>query len=146
MDDQQIDKLIRDVWTPNAKIRMWYDKDTYITMMHVYFHKLRTPRTHAPEFNLPPKEKMDMGEIRKHYPAYYQELREYLILSMKHDEEGYYYSAIQEEGQPPIRSKYLHMFEMDHIVPISKGGLTVKENLQMITRIQNRKKGANIAP
>lgn len=85
-----------------------------------------------------------MGEIRKHYPAYYQELREYLILSMKRDEEGYYYSAIQEEGQPPIRSKYLHMFEMDHIVPISKGGLTVKENLQMITRIQNRKKGASI--
>ena len=75
-----------------------------------------------------------------------QELREYLILNMKRDEEGYYYSAIQEEGQPPIRSKYLHMFEMDHIVPISKGGLTVKENLQMITRIQNRKKGANTAP
>ena len=144
MDDQQIDKLIRDVWTHNAKIRMWYDKDTYITMMHVYIHKLRTPRIHAPEFNLPPKEKMDMGEIRKHYPAYYQELREYLILSMKRDEEGYYYSAIQEEGQPPIRSKYLHMFEMDHIVPISKGGLTVKENLQMITRVQNRKKGASI--
>ena len=83
-----------------------------------------------------------LGEIKKYYPAYYQELREYLILNMKKDEEGYYYSAIQEEGKPPVRSKYLYMFEMDHIVPISKGGLTVKENLQMIFRTQNIAKGA----
>ena len=87
-----------------------------------------------------------MGEIKKHYPAYYHELREYLILGMRKDEDGYYYSAIQEEGKPPIRSKHLGMFEMDHIIPISKGGLTVKENLQMITRKQNREKGSKILP
>lgn len=85
-----------------------------------------------------------MWEIKKHYPAYYHELREYLILNMRKDEDGYYYSAIQEDGQPPIRSKHLRMFEMDHIIPISKGGLTIKENLQMITHQQNMQKGAKI--
>ena len=89
---------------------------------------------------------MDMWEIKKHYPSYYNELREYLILNMKKDDEGYYYSAIQEEGKAPIRSKQLHLFEMDHIIPISRGGLTVKENLQMITRKQNREKGNKILP
>jgi hypothetical protein len=102
---------------------------------------MKPGKVRTPEFVLPPKEKMDMGEVKKHYPEYYQELRNYLILNMPRDEEGYYYSAIQEEGKPPVRSRYLYMFEMDHKKPISKGGLTVKENLQMITRIQNRAKG-----
>lgn len=122
---------------------MWYDKDFYYGMMHIYFNRLTPKALNTPKFIRPPKEKMDMGEIRKYYPAYYHELREYLILSMKRDEEGYYYSAIQEDGKPPFRSKHLRMFEMDHIKPISKGGLTIKENLQMIFRSQNINKGAH---
>ena len=87
---------------------------------------------------------MDMQELKKYYPEYFRELREYLILHMKKDEEGYYYSAVQEDGEPPVRSKHLAAFEMDHIIPISKGGLTVKENLQMITRKQNREKSDSV--
>ena len=146
MSEQQINEVIQTVWNHNTKVRSWYDKDFYYGMMRVYFNRMTPSTLRAPEFILPPKEQMDMGEIKKHYPAYYHELREYLILGMKRDEEGYYYSAMQEEGQPPIRSKHLGMFEMDHIRPISKGGLTVKENLQMITRKQNREKGAKILP
>ena len=137
-----IEKIITDVWDNSAKVRMWYDHDFYRGMMHVYFNRKNTPKLNAPEFTRPPKEKMDMGELKKYYPAYYQELRGYLLQSMQKDEEGYYYSAIQEEAAPS-RSKYLHMFEMDHIIPISKGGLTVKENLQMILRSQNIRKGNN---
>lgn len=144
MTEQQIDHIIQTVWEHNAKVRSWYEKDFYYGMMRVYFNRMDPATLCAPEFVLPPKEQMDMGEIKKHYPAYYHELREYLILSMKKDEEGYYYSAIQEDGEPPVRSKHLGMFEMDHIIPISKGGLTVKENLQMITRKQNRAKGSKI--
>ena len=141
MTQAQIEEVIQTVWANNSKVRLWYDKELYYGMMRVYFNRMAPAKQKGPEFILPPKEKMDMWEIRKHYPEYYEELRTYLILNMKRDEEGYYYSAIQEEGQPPIRSKYLHMFEMDHIKPISKGGLTVKNNLQMITRKQNREKG-----
>lgn len=146
MSEQQINDVIQTVWEHNAKVRSWYEKDFYYGMMRVYFNRMDSTTLRAPEFVLPPKEEMDMGEIKKHYPAYYHELREYLILSMRKDEEGYYYSAIQEEGEPPIRSKHLRMFEIDHIIPISKGGLTVKENLQMITRKQNRAKGSKILP
>ena len=134
--------LIWEIWQNNAKIRMWYDKDFYFGMMHVYFNRMKPIETNAPVFTMPPKEKMDMGEIRKHYPAYFSELREYLVLNMERDDEGYYYSDMQEEGVPRFRSKHLGMFEMDHIVPISKGGLTVKENLRMISRYENLKKGA----
>lgn len=141
MTDAEIENVIARIWESNSKVRAWYDKEFYYGMMQVYFNRMKPGKVRAPEFVLPPKEKMDMGEVKKHYPEYYQELRNYLILNMPRDEEGYYYSAIQEEGKPPVRSRYLYMFEMDHKKPISKGGLTVKENLQMITRIQNRAKG-----
>ena len=144
MNELEIDNVIQNVWEHNAKVRSWYEKDFYYGMMRVYFNRMNTASIRAPEFKLPPKEQMDMGEIRKHYPEYFEELRQYLILGMKKDEEGYYYSAIQEEGKPPIRFKNLSAFEMDHIIPISKGGLTIKENLQMITRKQNRDKGNKI--
>ena len=137
---KQIEEVIENVWNTNVKVRLWYDKELYYGMMRVYFNKARKIKLQTPEFVLPPKESMDMWELKKYYPEYYNELRNYLILSMTRDEEGYYYSAIQEEGQPPIRSKELRAFEMDHIIPISKGGLTTKENLQMITKKQNREK------
>ena len=141
MTDAEIENVIARIWESNSKVRAWYDKEFYYGMMQVYFNRMKPSKVRTPEFVLPPKEKMDMGEVKKHYPEYYQELRNYLILNMPRDEEGYYYSAIQEEGKPPVRSRYLYMFEIDHKKPISKGGLTVKENLQMITRIQNRAKG-----
>lgn len=146
MSEEDIKNAIWKIWESNSKVRAWYDKDFYYGMMQVYFNRMKPGSVRGPEFILPPKERMDMGEIKKYYPEYYQELRNYLVLGMRRDEEGYYYSAIQEEGKLPVRSKYLHMFEMDHIVPISKGGLTVKENLQMITRIQNREKGNKLVP
>jgi len=144
MTEDDINSVIRNVWKSNAKVRMWFDEDFYFGMMRVYFNR-RTPSNRNTETVLLPKEKMDMGELKKHYNSYYQELRKYLIANMKQDDEGYYYSAIQEEGKPPVRSKHLGMFEMDHIIPISRGGLTVKENLQMITRLQNRIKGQKIS-
>ena len=34
--------------------------------------------------------------------------------------------------------------EVDHIIPIAKGGLHHQDNLQILTMTQNRKKGSNI--
>lgn len=144
MREKEIDAVIEDVWNQNEKIRGWYDKDFYYGLMRVYFNRMSAEASRTPEFVLPQKEKMDMQELKKYYPEYFRELREYLILHMKKDEEGYYYSAVQEDGEPPVRSKHLAAFEMDHIIPISKGGLTVRENLQMITRKQNREKSDSV--
>ena len=142
--ENTLEETLKTIWNNNSKIRSWYDYDFYRGMMHVYLNRWKSHEFSAPKFLLPPKEEMDMGEIKKHYPAYYHELREYLLQKTKRDEDGYYYSAIQEEGKPPFRSKYLMMFEMDHIIPISRGGKTVKENLQLILRSQNIKKGAKV--
>lgn len=144
MSDEQIEEAIKIVWEHNSNVRSWYEKDFYNGMMHVYFNRMKPIVLNKANFILPPKEKMDMGELKKYYPSYYNELREYLILNMKKDEEGYYYSAIQVDGEPPIRSKHLRMFEMDHIIPMSENGLTVKENLQMITWWQNREKSNKV--
>lgn len=144
MSEKEINAVIEDVWNQNENVRDWYDKDFYYGMMRVYFNRMSPETYHAPEFVLPPKEQMDMGELKKYYPAYYHELRSFLILRMKKDEDGYYYSDLQDEEQP-VRSKNLGMFEMDHIIPISKGGLTIKENLQMITRKQNREKSDTLS-
>lgn len=143
-NDSQIEQTIHDVWESIPKIRTWYDKEFYEGIMHVYFNRIKKKATKSPEFILPPKEKMDMGEIKKYYPSYYEELRNYLKHSVKKDEEGYYYSAIQDGDNPPYRSKLWSAFEIDHIIPISKGGLTVKENLQMILRTQNIAKSNKI--
>ncbi len=34
--------------------------------------------------------------------------------------------------------------EVDHIIPIAKGGLHHQDNLQILTMSENRKKGSNI--
>ena len=137
MDEKQINQIIEQVWTSNDKVRSWYNKDYYVGMMWVYFNRMKKHNLNVPEFILPPKERMDMGTLKKYYPSYYEELRNYLVQSMPRDKEGYYYSTIQDGDEAPYRSKYLHAFEMDHIKPISKGGLTEKGNLQMILRKQN---------
>lgn len=141
MTDEALDEILQRIWESNSAVRLWYEHDFYIGMMHVYCNRLKKQHTADPQFILPPKERMDMGELKKYYPAYYHELKEYVFQNAKQDEDGYYYSAIQEEGQPPIRSKYRSFFEIDHIIPISKGGNTTKENLQLLSRKQNRAKG-----
>ena len=137
MSEKDFELVIENIWSSNLKVRSWYNKDHYIGMMHVYRNRMKKSKLNAPEFILPPKERMDMGTLKKYYPAYYEELRNYLKQNTPRDEEGYYYSAIQEGDDAPYRSRYWHAFEMDHIKPISKGGLTEKENLQMILRKQN---------
>ena len=37
---------------------------------------------------------------------------------------------------------YKMHFEIDHIISLSKGGLTTIKNLQLLARWENRKKGA----
>ena len=41
-----------------------------------------------------------------------------------------------------FRSKNKFVFQINHIIPISNYGLTVEENLQLLTRSENGLKGA----
>ncbi|MGL5756585.1 MAG: DEAD/DEAH box helicase family protein [Paraclostridium sp.] len=79
--------------------------------------------------------KLSMNQIYEIDKAYWRELSDKVYAKYK-DEDGYYESA---SGN--YKSKIKKYFQIDHIKPMSKGGLTVLENLQLLTRWENYAKG-----
>lgn len=55
------------------------------------------------------------------------------------DEDGYYVSA-----SGTYKSKNKNNFQIDHIIPMSKGGLTELDNLQLLTKWENYLKGDKV--
>lgn len=79
-------------------------------------------------------EKLSMSELREMYPIYWKKLRD-TVFEKNKDENGFYECAISGE-----KSKNKLNFQIDHIIPISKGGLTIPDNLQILTRKENAMK------
>lgn len=75
---------------------------------------------------------LPLHEIRKRFPELWVKIREAVFNKFK-DNEGYYYSA--ESG---YKSKSRLDFQIDHIIPMSRGGMTVLENLQLLTVTENK--------
>ncbi|MCR8744260.1 DEAD/DEAH box helicase family protein [Romboutsia lituseburensis] len=82
--------------------------------------------------------KLSLYQIKKLNPKRWREINDEVYDNYR-DEEGYYVSA---SGK--YRSKKTRYFQIDHIVPISKGGLTIVENLQLLTRWENAIKGNTV--
>lgn len=80
-------------------------------------------------------EDMTMAQIREVDPAYEKWLRNQVFEKFT-DEKGYFYSA-----QSGYKSKNRWDFEIDHIKPISAGGKTKLDNLQLLTARENIRKG-----
>ncbi|MFT3947885.1 MAG: DEAD/DEAH box helicase family protein [Agriterribacter sp.] len=80
-------------------------------------------------------EKLRLQELREQDPIYEKWLRDEVFKKFT-DKDGFYFSA--ESG---YRSKNKLDFQLDHIKPMHNGGLTVLENLQLLTRSENAKKG-----
>jgi len=72
-----------------------------------------------------------MSQIRELDIDYWRALRDKVFEKYK-GEDGYYYSATKE-----YRSLSRVFFQIDHIIPLSKGGKTVLDNLQLLTRWEN---------
>lgn len=76
-------------------------------------------------------EKLNLHQIKNKNPKLWREI--YDAVYEKHkDEEGYYVSASVK-----YRSKSKRHFQIDYILPLSKGGLTKVKNLQLLTRWEN---------
>ncbi len=83
-------------------------------------------------------EKLSLYQIKKLNSKLWREI--YDAVYEKHkDEEGYYVSA---SGK--YRSKSKRYFQIDHILPLSKGGITKIKNLQLLTRWENAIKGNTV--
>lgn len=76
-----------------------------------------------------------MSDIRSYNPQYAKYLSDKVYNKYK-NEEGFYVSASKN-----YKSKNKLDFQIDHIKPISAGGLTTLDNLQLLTRKENALKG-----
>jgi superfamily II DNA or RNA helicase len=80
---------------------------------------------------------LPLYEIRQKFPELGEKIRT-AVFDRFTDTDGYYYSA-----QNGFRSRNKLDFQIDHIEPMAKGGKTVIDNLQLLTRAENMQKGAN---
>lgn len=80
-------------------------------------------------------EKLKLHELREQDPTYEKWLRDEVFKKFT-DKDGFYFSA--ESG---YKSKNKLDFQVDHIKSMHNGGLTILENLQLLTRSENAKKG-----
>ncbi len=82
-----------------------------------------------------PIERFPLDVIEKICPKYAHKLKAH-VYSQAIDSNGNYFCAHCGK-KSPVKA----LFQIDHIIPMSKGGLSVCENLQMLCRLCNFKKG-----
>lgn len=138
---------ISSVWEDDKNNwKYFYDNNfsLFTLMIERELHKLKFPKMY--DKLTTPTEKLDpldyktlsLGEIKEKNPERWEVLREAIYENSK-NENGEYVCAITGKT-----SKSRKGFEIDHIKPLSKGGMSIPENLQLVTRKANRKKGDKI--
>lgn len=135
-------KYIEDLWNEEGSILRIYYTNLYFLkrMVDIECNKLdgyiqvasSEPRSESEKRDL---EKFPLQKIIELYPKYGVELKE-KIFNKARSENGEYVCA--HCGNKFRTREHL---QIDHIVPMAKGGLTVPENLQVLCRNCNLKKG-----
>jgi len=82
---------------------------------------------------------LPLYEIRQKFPKLGEKIRT-AVFDKFTDADGYYFSALSG-----YKSKNKLDFQIDHIVPMAKGGKTVIDNLQLLTRSENWRKGTDVS-
>lgn len=119
-----------------------YDKRYFISEIDLAIRRMLNPDLYQRSPVIPTDTKelralemLSMPDLRERNPEYWKHLSDQVY--QKHlDKDGYYVSASGE-----FKSKHRHDFQIDHIVPRQKGGLSVLDNLQLLTRKENALKG-----
>ncbi len=83
-------------------------------------------------------EELSMDTIRAINPQFWKRLSDE-VYAKHRDSDGYYESASKK-----YKSKNKLDFQIDHIIPLSRGGRSILSNLQLLTRKENARKGSNI--
>ncbi|MCR5668224.1 MAG: HNH endonuclease, partial [Lachnospiraceae bacterium] len=125
--------------TDDDMLRLFFGRKVYFwKQLDIEMMKLSDPDIFVDENNVKYGTKemanMSLYEIRKLNPNYEKELRDGAFDKAK-DDDGYYVCA--ECG---MKAKDRIPFQVDHIIPMNKGGKTVSENLQILCRSCNAKK------
>lgn len=143
-------KLLNESWKKDEskwKVFFGFDKKYFINEVDLILRKLDFPELYPYNPNVPVDEhelrkleKLSMSELRECCPEYWKKLSDDVFKAYQ-DIDGFYYSA--ESG---FKSKNKLKFQIDHKIPISEGGLTKLDNLQLLTRQENIIKGNKIPP
>jgi superfamily II DNA or RNA helicase len=139
-------KFVNEIWSKSENA--WqtffnYNQSYFIREISVAKERIAHPKLFErkiikpiEEYESRKYENMSLSELREVNPQYEKCLRDKVFEKFT-DKDGYYYSA-----ESDFRSKNRLSFQIDHIKPMSKGGLTVFDNLQLLTRRENAIKGS----
>lgn len=134
-------EYVDSIWenTDDNMLRLFFNRKVYFwRQLDIEMMKLADPTIFDDEQNVKygkrDFEDMSLSEIREHNPNYEKELRD-----------GAFEKALNEDGcyvcaGCGLESVYRIPFQVDHIIPMNKGGKTVPENLQILCRTCNGKK------
>lgn len=137
-------KYIDELWTAEGsfwKLFFGSNKKYFVNAINLELYKLNNSddelEREKPEIIEEQIElsKLSLSEIRRINPVYWRKIVN-SVYNRSRDSEGYYHSAISD-----FKSNKKRDFQIDHIKPMSKGGLTELSNLQLLTRAENMIKG-----
>lgn len=147
MSRQEEPDYINSIWEDDKNDwKYFYDNNfsLFTLMIERELHKLKFPKMYnkltAPTEKLDPLDykTLSLVEMREKYPEKWKALVKAVYKKSK-NMKGEYVCALTG-----YKSKSLKDFEIDHIKPLSKGGLSIPMNLQLVTRKANRQKGDKI--
>jgi ATP-dependent helicase IRC3 len=137
--------LINETWNNNEiawQTFFNFDKRSFIREIDLSKARLQYPDLYKKTIIVPQNEnelrsfeKLSLFDLRQINSTYEKWLRDE-VFKRYQDKEGFYFSAISG-----YRSKSKLDFQIDHIKAMHNGGLTVLDNLQLLTRSENAKKG-----
>ncbi len=144
MDVETERKHINSLWDDRESywpLLFGHNKTYFLRQLSIEREKLLFPDLYRKrEGPLVRKDQVDIArlslpEMRKKAPRYWRRLRDQVFV--KHtDADGTITCAISG-----FKSRHKLHFQIDHIIPMSKGGLSTLENLQVVDRRTNRDKG-----
>lgn len=134
-------EYVDSIWdnTDDNMLRLFFGRKVYFwRQLDIEMMKLSSPDIFEDEPNVNygkrDFEDMSLYEIGEHAPDYEKELRDSTFEKSMNEEGLYVCAACGYENENRIP------FQVDHIMPLNKGGKTVPENLQILCRSCNAKK------
>ena len=138
---EYVDSLWEDA--DDNMLRLFFGRKVYFwKQLDIEMMKLSSPTIFDDENNVKYGTKdfadMSLYEIRKINPEYEKQLRDN-VFAASMDKNGCYVCA-----KCGMRVKNKIPFQVDHIIPLNKGGKTVQENLQILCRSCNARKSDSL--
>lgn len=145
MGPRKRQEYINDLWdsTDDNVLRIFFGRKLYFTkQLDLELNKITDPGLWDDEpnveYGLKKLEDMPLYEIGKHNPLLEKELRDEAFLKSQ-NKDGEYVCAICG-----MKSRKRIQFQVDHIIPMDKGGKSISSNLQVLCRRCNGKKGDSL--